>query len=304
MSELDNPAIFSRIVKSLEAQLGIKGLRLAGNGLEFCILRGDLPSGPVAIKVPRDRVFSNVNDAYIDSRVLLDQEFALMRHLKAHGVSQVPEPISDLEAAGFGALVMSYVPSDNSPPDEFALGQLLAKIHTIEPPQLQLSAQEGCDVPRLIDKRLHRRWAELANFVPDLPALPAAGVLQEALAEIASAKRLLHMDFRQANLRTQKGRVLAVVDWSNALLGHPALELARAAETGETGPEFLRGYASVVPLPVVSPLIETVFRLDTAAMLALVFLSEAPDANRAPAAIARVLTLHATLRAMLSRVLT
>jgi aminoglycoside phosphotransferase (APT) family kinase protein len=295
VAELDDKRLFADVVASLEEQLGITGVHQVDNGLEFCILRGELPTGPIAIKVPRDRIFSNVNDAHIDSRLLLDQEFAIMQHLRAQGLTQVPQPISDLEAAGFGALVMSYVPSDGSPPDEFALGQLLARIHTVTPPQLQLSAQEGYEIPELIANRLSRRWKELTVFVPDLDHLPSPQTITNDLKAIADVKRLLHMDFRQANLRTQKGVVLAVVDWSNAVLGHPALELARAAETGETDHQFLKGYASITSLPVVSQRIETIFRLDTATMLALVFLSEAPDPAKVPAAIARVRVLRSQL---------
>ncbi len=296
MTELDNPQLLSEVIASLEKQLGITGIHKAGNGLEFFILRGELTGNPIAIKVPRDRVFSNVNDAHIESRTLLDQEFALMRHLEDKGIFQIPTPISDLDAAGFGALVMSYVPSDDSKPDEYKLGQLLARIHSIDPPVLALSAQEGEEIPELIPHRLERRWKELKTFVSDLPELPAFETLQAALENVRKRKQLLHMDFREANLRTEQGNILAVVDWSNALVGHPALELARAAETGETGTKFLEGYASVKELPAVDGTTETIFRLDTATMLALVFLSEAPDPERAPILVARVKELFAELQ--------
>lgn len=295
MAELDDPGLFGNVVASLQNQLGARGMQKTGSGLEFCILRGELPSGAIAIKVPRDRVFSNVNDAHIDSRVLLNQEFAIMRHLRAHGITQVPEPVKQLEAAGFGVLVMSYVPSDDSTPDEYELGQLLAKIHTVQPPNLKLSAQEGSSTPELIHNRIVRRWNELNKFVPDLSRLLMNGAVEKALQETARVKQLLHMDFRKANLRTQGGKVLAVVDWSNALIGHPALELARVAEIGETGQDFLQGYISVTSLPKISSLTEIIFRLDTAIMLALVFLSEEPDPKRAPVAIKRVRELQSVL---------
>lgn len=295
MSELDDPVLLGKVIASLEEQLYIAGIKKVGNGLEFCILHGELPSGSIAIKVPRDRIFSNVNDAYIHSRTLLDQEFAIMRHAKQHGITQIPEPISDLEVCGFGALVMSYVESDDSKPDEFALGQLLANIHAIDPPELILSAQEGLAIPELIATRLTRRWQALIKFVPDLPSLPNTKSLSDDLQSIADTKRLLHMDFRRANLRTKNGQIIAVVDWSNALVGHPALELARAAETGETSNVFLEGYASIAPLPHVDPRVETIFRLDTATMLALVFLSEAPDPKRASDAVQRVRMLRHAL---------
>lgn len=293
MSELDSE--LGRVIASLESQLHTSGIRQIANGLEFFILLGELPSGPIAIKVPRDRIFSNVNDAYIDSRVLLDQEFTIMKYLKKQGITQIPEPIGDIEAAGFGALVMSYVPSDDSKPDEFEQGQLLAKIHSLAAPVIELSAQEGCSIPDLIDRRLHRRWLELGNLVPNLSELPKPGVIAKALHTIGDVTRLLHMDYRQANLRTKNGKILAVVDWSNALLGHPALELARIAEIGETGAEFLKGYASISSLPKVSPFINTLLRLDTATMLALVFLSEEPNMKKASRAVARVYDLQSEL---------
>ncbi len=133
-------------------------------------------------------------------------------------------------------------------------------------------------------------------FVQDLPELPTFETLQVALENIRDSKQLLHMDFREANLRTRHRDILAVVDWSNALIGHPALELARVTETGETGPRFLEGYASIKQLPAVDKTIETIFRLDTATMLALVFLSEAPDPEHAPILVARVKELFAELQ--------
>ncbi len=296
MTELDNPELLKEVIRSLEKQLGITGIHKVGNGLEFLILRGKLAGQQIAIKVPRDRIFSNVNDAHIESRTLLDQEFALMRHLETQGISQIPTPISDLDAAGFGALIMTYVPSDDSKPDEYKLGQLLASIHSMEPPELSLSAQEGEEIPELIPHRLERRWRELKTFVHDLLELPDFGTLRATLENTRDVKQLLHMDFREANLRTEQGNILAVVDWSNALLGHPALELARVAETGETGAKFLEGYASVRELPTVDKTAKIIFSLDTAAMLALVFLSEAPDPERAPVLVARVKELLAELR--------
>ncbi|HEX8763278.1 MAG TPA: aminoglycoside phosphotransferase family protein [Candidatus Saccharimonadales bacterium] len=295
MHELDNPELLNKVLDSLRSQLNVQDVKEVGRGNEFYIFGTELPSGSVVIKVPKDRIFSNVNDAYIDSRLLLDQEFALMRHAKAHGIFQVPEPIKDIEAAGFGAVIMSYVPSDNSKPDEFELGTLLARIHSIETPNIKLSAQEGMEIPELIAERLTGRWKELGSLEDSFPELPPKDILIDCLESARNTKQLLHMDFRRANFRMQKGKVAALLDWSNALIGHPALELARVAETGETGEKFLDGYASVRPLPGVSPIIETIFRLDTATMLALVFLSEDPDPERAPIFVRRVRKLHSKL---------
>jgi hypothetical protein len=296
MHELDDKDLFAKVVASLENQLEVKGIRQIGVGNEFYILYADLPEGPAVIKIPKDKIFSNVNDAHIDSRVLLDQEFALMRHAKAEGIEQIPKPIHDIEVEGFGALIMSFVASDDSRPDEFELGKLLASIHSIKIPEFELSAQEGHELPELIADRLHKRWKELKYFVSQLPDLPERDSILQGLESIRQTKRLLHMDFRQANFRMNDGKVVALLDWSNALIGHPALELARVAETGEVGPECIKGYSSIRDISKISPIAETIFRLDTATMLALVFLSENPDPERAPIAIKRVLELREVLR--------
>lgn len=295
MHELDDKTTFDRVVNSLEKQLGVDGIIKIASGNEFFIFKAELSTGPVVIKVPKDKIFSNVNDAHIDSRVLLDQEYNLTRHVHNQGIDQIAMPEKQLEVAGFGALVVDYIPSDNSKPNQYELGQLLARIHCIEIPTFELSAQENSEVPELVTDRLNRRWNELHNLVDKLPDLPADIQIMNVLEETRPVKQFLHMDFREANFRTDKGRVLAVIDWSNSLIGHPALELARAAETGETGEEFLKGYASVKPLPVVSPPIEIIFRLDTATMLALVFLSEDPDPELGPVFVARVRELHESL---------
>lgn len=296
MHELDDKELFAKVMASLEKQLDVEGIHQVGVGNEFYILRAELPEGPAVIKVPKDKVFSNVNDAHIDSKVLLDQEFALIRHARAEGITQVPEPIGDIEAEGFGALIMAFVPSDDSKPDEFELGRLLASIHGIKTPSITLSAQEGSEIPELIADRLHRRWKELDGLVENLPVLVDHDVIVGKLEPTRSVKNLLHMDFRHANFRMNNGIVVALLDWSNALVGHPALELARAAETGETGEEFLKGYTSIKDLPTIGPLVETIFRLDTATMLALVFLSEDPNPERGPIAVDRVLALHEELK--------
>lgn len=295
MHELDDKVALQKVVASVKRQLNAADIQTIGIGNEFHVLQARVEKGLVVVKVPKDRIFSNVNDAHIEARVLLEQELAIMQHLKAHGLQQVPEPIRMLEAAGFPALAMSFVPSDDSEPDDYTLGKLLAAVHDIESPWITLSAQEGRQIPELIAARLHRRWAELHAFVVDLQALPAEDWLVRAMDPIRSAEQLLHMDFRKANFRMRGGEVVALFDWSNALLGHPALELARVAETGETSAAFIEGYAAVHKISEVDPHIETIFRLDTATMLALVFLSEEPDARRANKAVKRVNELYETL---------
>lgn len=292
MHELDDRRVLDKVINSLKKQLDVHNIRKIAVGNEFYIFKARYQSRQVAIKIPKDRIFSNVNDAHIDSRMLLAQEFTLLKYVKVNGLWTTVEPISTLETEGFGALIMSYVPSDSSKPDELELGKLLARIHSMEPTGLHLTAQENMEIPELISNRLVRRWQELSRLVDKLPTLANREILKEKLEPIRSIRSLLHMDFRYANFRMQQRKVIALLDWSNALIGPPSLELARVAETGEVGSQFLEGYATVKALPSVSPVIEIIFRLDTATMLALVFLSEEPAPKRARPAIHRVRELH------------
>jgi aminoglycoside phosphotransferase (APT) family kinase protein len=85
---------------------------------------------------------------------------------------------------------------------------------------------------------------------------------------------------------TRAGRIVALIDWSNAVVGPRALEFARVAEYGEE----LLGPDEVAALEAGGSW-ATALRLDTAVMLAVVFLSEAPDPERAAPAIERVRSL-------------
>jgi aminoglycoside phosphotransferase (APT) family kinase protein len=50
------------------------------------------------------------------------------------------------------------------------------------------------------------------------------------------------MDLRPENILVCAGRPAAILDWSNALAGDPALDLARTAEYGSLTPASLAAY--------------------------------------------------------------
>jgi len=89
--------------------------------------------------------------------------------------------------------------------------------------------------------------------------------------------------------------VVAIIDWGNALLFEPALEFARTEQAGFLSDDFVAGYRELMPPPVAEPLRYLGFRLDTALMLALVFLIEAPDQDAARAEVDRVRELCARI---------
>ncbi|MFI2606480.1 phosphotransferase family protein [Kitasatospora sp. NPDC018619] len=278
----------------LAEQWGLSGLELVGKGLEFTVFRAlDRDGGPVAVRLAHRRFDSNANDPHVDTRALLVQEHAVARHLAAYGlpVARARELVLADDPGSPDVLLSDYVPDDGSPLDSHALGRLLAELHRVPPPRLRPVAAEGAGTAEAVAARIGRRWAELARLVDDLPEPPAAALLTRQLAGLTEDS-LLHLDVRSSNIRRAHGRATALLDWSNALLGTPALEFGRLAEyarypENELDPAALRaGYATVAPVPAEDDPCLLACRLDAALMLALVFLSEAPDPARGPGAAA------------------
>ncbi|MFF4383444.1 phosphotransferase family protein [Kitasatospora sp. NPDC001547] len=293
------------VLDRLAEQWGLSGLELVGKGLEFTVFRAQgRDGGPVALRLAHRRFDSNANDPHVDTRALLVQEYAVARHLAEHGlpVARARELVLADDPNSPDVLLSDYVPDDGSPLDSHALGRLLARLHRVPPPRLHPVAAEGGTTADALIGRIGRRWAELARLVDDWPEPPAAGLLARHLSSLTEDS-LLHLDVRSSNIRRHQGRTTALLDWSNALLGTPALEFGRLAEyarypENDLDPAALRaGYATVAPAPAEDDPCLLACRLDAALMLALVFLSEAPDPTRGPAAATHARTLAQRLTA-------
>ncbi|HWI65492.1 MAG TPA: phosphotransferase [Symbiobacteriaceae bacterium] len=279
----------AEILADYQSEWGVSQLRLLGEGLENQVFRAETTRfGPVAIRVPRQRVYMNDNDADLDARSLLCQEAELARHMGSCGIP-VPAVYHFHVSDDLDFLVSQFVESDGSAPDEAAMGGVTRAIHDCPVPAgLRLVGNQDGALADMLAERMSRRLRVVERFTglrlprPDLSALHWSG----------ARTCILHMDMRPANLLTRDGAIAAVVDWSNALLGDPALELARIAEYGHLSPAFREGYGSRPDVPAE---VELLYRLDTAIMLAVVFLSEAPDPVAAARQVARVSELCAAL---------
>jgi thiamine kinase-like enzyme len=242
----------------------------------------------VAVKVPHARFSSDVNDPHVDRRILLRQEHDITKHLAVHGLP-VARPRELFLSDELDVLVCDYLPDDGAGVDGEALGALLARLHALPVPEKALAASEGeLATAEVVVQRVQRRWKELQRLHPDLLALPALSV------PTVPRNALLHMDVRLANLRCTGRRFPALVDWANSLVGDPALELARVAEFARIPSNGIdiagmrRGYGDAPEPPLV-------YHLDAAVLLALVFLSEAPDPVLGPQWTERAIELAGQL---------
>lgn len=293
----------SEIVNNLRIQLDrhysnwqVGNLRPEAAGLEFVVCRGDSSiHGPLAFRVPWSRHISDANDESIDARDLLRQEVALVSHAKAFGVPGPQVHHLHIGDDGFDFLASEFVAHDGSSPDPGQFGQILRAIHDSPLPDIKTVMQGDAELSDLISERLLRRSRVIERITGIDLHLPELDSVQAILAQSNGKPSLLHMDARPANLLTWGGDIRGLIDWSNALIGSPALELARIGEYGQLNSAFLSGYgdneATETPMGE-----ELLYRLDTAVMLAVVFLSEAPNPGRAKAQVARVASLFESFR--------
>lgn len=270
-------------------------IAVAGAGLNFLVCRAETaPFGAVALRVPWVRTLVNDTDGTLEARCLLRQEADLSRHLRARGLAAPAIRALHLGDDGYDFLASEFVVSDGSAPDQRAFGRLLRALHAIPSPELDLIECGDMPFHERIAARLSERAAAFARLTGILLPLPPEAEIAAILAPRRDRRAVLHMDARPANLFTRDGAIVAIADWGNALLGDPALELARIAEFGHLDAAFLAGYGDD-PLGALPAPIATLYRLDTAVMLALVFTAEAPDPVAARRMIARARALAAAL---------
>jgi phosphotransferase family enzyme len=273
--------------------LAVTGLREIGHGLDARVYRGESASlGPVTVRVPHARWLNSGNETQLDTRLQLRQDFDLSRHLRAHGLPVPAVFALHTDGTGIGTdfTIAQYVESDDSELPDAEFGRLVRAIHEIPAPPLDLVCMESRDdADQVLAGRIGDRLKNLAAVTeldvrfPDIRTALAADRGDSLL------RRLLHMDLRRENILVRAGRPVAILDWSNALIGDPALDLARAAEYGSLTPAALAGYGDpgrFTPLTPLTPLTsltprQAVYRLDTTVMLSHVFLDGAADPAKA-----------------------
>jgi hypothetical protein len=275
----------------------LEGLCVLGGGIEFTVFGADIPGlGPVALRVPRPDSIGNENDPYVDTRLLLKQEATLLDYGRLHGLP-TPAVITLHRGERCDFLATGLIETDRSTVGSSSLGRLAAVLHLLEPPPIVPVADPSGSTATTLAQRVARRAAAVERLAGRALGLPAAEKLRSLFEPAASERRLLHMDLRVENLLVRDGRIAAIVDWSNALLGDPELDLARVEEYGLLDAEFLAGYEELRPRTPAATETALAYRLDTAVMLAVVFLSEAPDKARAEMQLSRIEELARELRA-------
>lgn len=284
------------VLDQLRAQLasdneewGVTGIEIAGAGLQSLVFRaGSRAFGPIAIRTPIKRWIMDDNDPCMDSRDLLRQEASLAAHMLTFGVPVPQVHALVIEDHGLDFLVSEYIAHDGTAYDSGQIGELVRLIHDCPLPDIRPVAQTGASTEETIALRLSRRLGVVEAAAGRQLSPPSLDEFRNILRGLGDRRSLLHMDLRTENILTRDGRIVGLVDWDNALFSDPALELARMAEYGVLNTDFLGGYGGLEWENQLPMSLNLLLRLDTAVMLAIVFLSEAPDSQRARFAVERV----------------
>ena len=224
-------------------ELGITNLRYIGEGMDAKVYRANSPElGPVAIKMPHDRWVSSGNEPRLDTRVILRKELQLSRHLQAHGLRTPEVFFMHTDDTGVDFIVSQFVESDSSELLDSEFGLLIRAIHDLPTPSIEIGASEpSADADEILTERIERRLKTLGSVVSLSIPVPDIGLALAAWRADDVPGRLLHMDLRPENILVRSGHPVAILDWSNALVGEAALDLSRAAEYGSLTADCARG---------------------------------------------------------------
>lgn len=255
-------------------ELGIKSLEVAGSGVQNVVFRGDSETGSFAFRVPWEREVANINENTFSSRLSLQKEAKLSEFCHSQGIP-VPAVHGLHLSEELDFLISDYITADSTPISSYKIGELANKLHCMPIEDLQYENENGKSTEKHIAERLVKRLQSFNEITSLRLQFPKVEEIEAILKEGEQVKRLLHMDIRPANIISHGGEIQAIVDWDNALIGHPLLELMRIAEVNEVNwSEFKAGYKNEHIFDSLPKIACLFYRLDTAVMLANLFIAQ------------------------------
>ncbi len=270
------------LARSVRAALGEPSLvvRPWRSGLDFWADLAEIDTQLVVLRSPRNELLQTSYEGLVDYGAIIEREVQALGLMSSAGLP-VPEVLGwqrAQRASEASWVLLSYVPHDE-PADipMTQLGELTRRLHAIEPSQPGLTVPESWS--GFVWSRLRQRL-DAARAYCQIPAeeelQPGVTALLESRSD--AARSLLHMDLRAANLCIRDGRIAAVIDVANCLVGDPMLELGRLRCFGLLTDAFLSGYGlDLSNLNADELTLLDVYELDTAALLTVVAVEETDD---------------------------
>lgn len=249
-------------------------------GVDFWADLAQAGGQTAVLRSPRQEFMETSYDGLVDFGEIIEREVTALGLMADAGIP-VPAVLHwrRNEPGVPPWVLLSYIEHDENPDVPLRqLGALTRRLHDIRP---QLPGLEpAADWSAMMCDRLFQRLGAARRYC----RLPADEDLQETVSGLlrsrhSHATSLLHMDLRAANLCVRQGRLAALIDVANCMVGDPLLELGRIRRYGLLDAQFLDGYGlDVHRLGPAELTLLDIYELDTAALLTVVAVGEISDA--------------------------
>ncbi len=263
------------------------------SGIESLVvlLSGTRSNKKFLLKYVNQRYTNNDNDPDLDYFELYKQECNISKILTDFDVPSVKIHKIIISPENIPALLMDYIYHDGGPPNGYALGQLAKKIHKIHLSGHLTVAMRGKSLSLALMEIMQRRLMVISEHTGQNYSINYLDKLFNLFESLEKDQCLLHMDLRFDNILCRNMTVFAVIDWSNALIGPPLLEIARVFEYDLLTEDFCFGYDDPLTISRLDSLEGLACRLYTAIMMAVLFLREIPDPELANIRLVRLRTI-------------
>ncbi|KAB2334547.1 aminoglycoside phosphotransferase family protein [Cytobacillus depressus] len=235
--------------------------------------------GMLAVRTPW-RSEENMMDKQSSGIISIKKEAAISEYCYKFHIP-VPKVYKLYLSDDINFLVSEYVPGDDQGICSFDIGELTSQIHKVPVDGLSIIDQKEKTLSSIIVQRITERAQNLSQLINSKIIIPESEEMESILITTQNKDCLLHLDVRLPNLIGKNGKIQAILDWDNAFIGDPIMELMRISETQELKEEeFLKGCRDVNLIENTNEIIQSIYRLDTALMLSILFISFIHDPDR------------------------
>ncbi|MGP9044008.1 aminoglycoside phosphotransferase family protein [Cytobacillus kochii] len=258
----------------------IEEINLIGNGvINAVFLINEKNLGKLAVRTPW-RSEENMMDKNSSGIISLKKEAIISEHCHKH---QIPVPkIHKLYFSNeINFLVSDFVSGDGQEISSYDIGELTSKIHKVPLDGLSIVDQNERKLSNIVSHRITGRVHSLNKLINTNFIIPSSEELEAILNTSKTKNSLLHLDVRPPNIIGENGIIKAIIDWDNSFVGNPIMELMRIFESKElVEGDFIKGYNDLDIIENTDTIIQSIYRLDTALMLSILFTSFINDSEK------------------------
>ncbi|MEI5905553.1 aminoglycoside phosphotransferase family protein [Bacillus spongiae] len=264
-------------------QFKVKSIVPLASGVENCVFKAKTEEwGEVVIRVPW--IKNN------ESRKGLQKEYMLSNHCAKQGIP-IPSIFLFYQSEQVDFLVQRFVSGELPEMAEGKMGELVNQLHHIEIVSNHEILYEDCHA-FLSERIVKNNNLAMRKGNIHIP-LPSVEELYAIFQSFPLKKRFLHMDIRKENMIYDADQIVALFDWTNAIMGDPVLELMRIDEYGLLNEDFINGYQNFErEMARVPTIVQLLYRYHTVAMLTNLFCFELKDLHQGEKTMKRLYELR------------